>query len=429
MNFNEAVDFLIVRQGLVKKGGLKSVGECLEHLGNPQKKLKTIHVTGTNGKGSVCALFAAACKNSGLKTGLFISPHLESITERLQIDGKEISKERFASLLTDVYKAGPDLSFFEMITCMAFLYFCEENVDIAVIEVGIGGRLDSTNIIEKPLLSIITSVSFDHKQYLGNTLREIAFQKAGIIKHGGICIAPLLNEEARTEILKEAQSQGAQTHFFAPVFEIVKRDIFNGFIYLRHKKTDEIFPYAIQGDAQVSNATLLWEGIELLQGCGLSVNRSNTEYAFKNVSWPGRFQVIKSGAEFNECIFVVDGAHNPEAAECFSKTWISSGFNKKMAAFVVAVLNDKERNYILGKIAAFDGVYIFTKSKSSRSVPPSVLAEEFKKIKPNADVEIFDSPQQALKYASKYKIAAVVGSLYLAGEALKLLKKNITANV
>lgn len=420
MDFREAERALVARQDYIKKDGLARVHACLARLGDPHLKLKTVHVTGTNGKGSVCALFEAGLRAAGLKTGLFISPHLVSITERIRLGGENIPEERFAALFEEALAAGPDLSFFELLTCMAFLYFVREQVDIAVIEVGIGGRFDTTNVLAAPELSVITSVDFDHKKYLGNTLAEIAAQKAGIIKRGGIALAPLLPPEARAEITREAAARGAQTHFLAPVFEIAARDWESGRMTLRHKKLGAEFAFGLMGEAQASNATLVWEGMEKLAGLGWPVRREHTAAGFAAVRWPGRFQAVRASA-FGGALFIIDGAHNEEAVRAFARTWAASPFAGGKAAFVVGMLQDKERRGILELLAPLAGKFIFTRPDSARAADPCALADELAAVRPDAEVEVQEDIAAALAAAAASGTAAVLGSFYLAGSALELL--------
>lgn len=421
MTFEEAEKTLIARQDFIKKDGLARVYACLEKLGNPHLKLKTVHVTGTNGKGSVCALFSASLRAAGLKTGLFTSPHLVSMTERLRLDGRDIDRDTFAGLFDEVFRAGPDLSFFELLTCMAFLWFVREKADIAVIEVGIGGRWDTTNVLARPELSVITSIDFDHKKYLGDTLAEIASQKAGIIKEGGIALAPVLPPEARGEISKEAAAKGAQCHFCAPVFEIAARDWEKNSMTLRHKKTGEEFPFVIMGEAQVSNATLVWEGLGLLGGLGWPVNRSHAAAGFASARWRARFQAVRAGAELNHALFIIDGAHNEEAVRAFAATWRTSPFAARDAAFVVGMLQDKEREVILRTLAGLSKKFVLTQPDSPRAADPCALADELAAVNPGLSCEVHGDIGAALKAASAAGTVAVLGSFYLAGSALELI--------
>ena len=425
MNYEEAINYLVSRQGLTAKGGLPGVRAALERLGNPQRKFKTVHVTGTNGKGSVCALFDSALRAAGYRTGLFISPHIVNFTERLQFCGEEIPKDRLAEICGKCAEAGPDLSFFELLTVMAFQYFAEENADIAVIEAGIGGRLDSTNVLENPVLCVITSVDLDHAKQLGNTIRSVAYNKAGIIKKNGILIAPdSIPAEAKDEILKETYAQNAKAVFVPSVFEPCGYDWQNGTMNLRHKLGGAVFPYSIMGDAQSINASLLWEGIEFLSKSGLNIGRAAAAQAFRRVRWPGRFQIVHSGAEFHNAVFVLDGAHNPQAAESFCKTWKKTPFVGRNPVYVIAMLNDKDRISVLKQISQFEGKFYFTMPATERAVPPETLRNEFLELKPGCETYCFNNPEDAIRKASENGTVAVLGSFYLAGEALKLLKYN-----
>jgi len=421
MTFEEAEKDLMGRMGVVKKDDLSGVLACLEKLGSPQDKIKAVHVTGTNGKGSVCAVFEAALRCAGLKTALFISPHLVRLTERIQTGGSEISRSIFAALFKEVRTAGPELGFFEILTCMAFLHFERSKIDIAVIEVGIGGRFDTTNVINKPELCVITSVGYDHKKYLGGTLASVAFQKAGIIKPGVPCVAPVLCPEAMGPVLKEAESKSSPLHFFAPEFEIRSYDWENGSMTLSGKKTGELYSFGIIGASQSSNATLVHEGMEILHGLGWPVNRAHTAAGFKRVRFPGRFQTLKSGAKFGRALFVLDGAHNPEAARDFARTWEVSPFAARGAAFVVGVLNDKDYTAILKIISPLASKVIFTRPGSARAADPCALADIFSAMRPNASIEVQEDIEAALLSASKAGTAAVLGSFYLAGAALRII--------
>ncbi|MDA8130502.1 MAG: bifunctional folylpolyglutamate synthase/dihydrofolate synthase [Elusimicrobia bacterium] len=423
MTFAEAERTLVSRQDYVKKEGFGRVYACLGKLGNPQNRLKTVHVTGTNGKGSVCALFEAAARAAGLKTGLFISPHLIRMTERIQVSGEEIAEADFARLFEEVFAAGPDLSFFELLTCMAFLHFDRCGVQLAVIEVGIGGRLDTTNVLPSPELSVITSVDYDHKKYLGATIAEIASQKAGIIKQSGICLAPLLPPDARREVSAEAAARGAQCHFFAPAFEIAARDWNGGRLSLRHKKTGDLYDYGILGESQVNNATLAWEGLEILRGRGWPISKVHAAVGFASVRWPARFQVLRGGPSFSDALFVIDGAHNPEAAAAFVSTWKASPFNTGKAVFVLGMLQDKERGELLAMLAPLAKKFVLTRPESPRAADPCALADELLAIRPDADAEVHDDLAAAIAAAAAGGgPVAVLGSFYLAGSVLGILR-------
>ena len=419
MTFEQAARILLDRQNFIKKDGLDRVYACLGRLGDPHEKISAVHVTGTNGKGSVCALFDSVFRAAGLRTGLFISPHLVSLTERITIDGREMDKEDFAALLEEVFKAGPDLSFFELLTCMAFLHFERSRTDIAIIEVGIGGRLDTTNVLPRPALSVITSVDLDHQKYLGETIGEVAGQKAGIIKNGGICLAPMLPEAARSPILLEAQKQQAQIRFLAPVFDVAGYDWPRGLMRLRHKKTGEEMELGLLGPSQVSNATLVYEGVSVLAGSGgPSVSRAQLVEGFMRVYWPGRFHILERSGS----VFILDGAHNPEAARSFAATFDRSPFKEKSPVFVFGILNDKDYLSVLRTLAPYAAKAVFTRPPSERAADPCALADEFARLRPDAEIEVQENIEAALSAgAGTGRPTVVLGSFYLVGAAMKIL--------
>jgi dihydrofolate synthase/folylpolyglutamate synthase len=305
---------------------------------------------------------------------------------------------------------------------MAFLHFERSKIDIAVIEVGIGGRFDTTNVIKKPELCVITSLDYDHKKYLGDTLSSVAFQKAGIIKSGVPCIAPVLCAEAMAPILKEAELKNSPLHFFAPEFEVKSYNWESGAMMLVRKKTGELYPFGIMGSSQSSNATLVYEGLEILGGMGWPVNKTHTAVGFERVRFAGRFQTLKSGPAFGGGVFVLDGAHNPEAAQAFLRTWESSPFAGRKAAFVIGALEDKDYGSILKILSPLAGSkVIFTKPGSPRAADPCALADIFSGLRPDASIEVQEDIEAALLSASKAKTAAVLGSFYLVGEALRIL--------
>jgi len=425
MTFEESLKLLNTRQNFIKKNGFYRIEKCLSVLGNPHSEFKAVHVTGTNGKGSVCAMFAEAFRTAGYKTGLYISPHLTDIRERIQINGVPVSREEFAGLMKDVFDASSELSYFEVLTCMAYLHFARRGTDIAVVEVGIGGRSDSTNVLPSSLLSVITSVDFDHKQMLGPTLREIAYQKAGIIKQDGLVITPVLPEEAALQIISEAAAKKAKLEMTAPVFETVSCDWNRGGMYIRHKTTGKTYYLNVLGKHQLSNATLVWKGLEMLSGRGIRVSEEQAASAFGTFSWNGRFQVVRSGPGLNNTVFIVDGAHNPQAARSFGETWLQSPFSREDAVFVIGAMKDKEYIYMLKVLSGFRGRFIFTKPDLARGESPEKLAGLFRGMKPEADIVVFDRLADAFAYSSRCgKNVAVVGSLYLAGAVLNFIAEH-----
>ncbi len=299
MNFKQALALLEARGHGNKKNNLAEVKKTTAALGLKNLTYKTVHVSGTNGKGTVCFLLAKNLKLNGFKTGLFTSPHIVDICERVQINGKKISKKDFALYLSKVLKKETvKLKFFEILTLLALLYFKDKKVDFAVIECGIGARKDSTNII-KPCLSIITSVSLEHTQILGSTLKQIAFEKGGVIKPKIPCIIGVLPPSAKAEIKNIAASKKA------PVFEIKKAKT----------KLEEN-----------QNIVLAAAGI-------LGLKRKTL-----NLNLPCRFEVLKRGGKF----IIKDGAHNPEAIKELAKIYKNSPYYNKENTLIFACSADKD---------------------------------------------------------------------------------------
>ena len=299
MNFKQALALLEARGHGNKKNNLAEVKKTAAALGLKNLPYKTVHVSGTNGKGTVCFLLAKNLKLNGLKTGLFTSPHITDICERVQINGKKISKKDFALYLSKVLKKETvKLKFFEILTLLALLYFKDKKVDFAVIECGIGARKDSTNII-KPVLSIITSISLEHTQILGNTLKQIAYEKAGVIKQKTPCVIGVLPPSAKAEIKSIATAKKA------PVFEIKKA------------KTK-----------LAENQNIVLKAAEIL-----GLKKVNLK-----LNLPCRFEVLKRGKKF----IIKDGAHNPEAIKELVKIYKNSPYLKKENTLIFACSADKD---------------------------------------------------------------------------------------
>ncbi|MBI4656837.1 MAG: bifunctional folylpolyglutamate synthase/dihydrofolate synthase [Elusimicrobia bacterium] len=420
MTFEEAQKILIERQSFVKKNGLERVYRCLEKLGNPQDKIKCVHITGTNGKGSTAAMFDGILRAAGYKTGLYTSPHLIDIRERIRLDGNKIEKEEFARIFQEVFENGEDLSFFEIITCMAFVFFCRKGVDIAALEVGIGGRLDTTNVIRSPVLCVITSVDIDHTKFLGNDLYSIGWQKAGIMKKRSVCISPRLKEEVENALRKSALETESGLVFVDPFFRIEEYGWDSGRMKILNRNNGKNYEVGVIGDKQALNASIAVEGIRILAEKGFAVSEEAIRNGFKNLNWPGRFQIIVNGGR----VFILDGAHNMEAMESFIHTFQKSPFYGRDAAFVFGMLMEKDYKNVLKFIAPHVSRIVFTASDYSRALDPHLLSDEFSKVNNDCDIEVHSSIEAALESASKSKYAAVIGSFYLVGAALEILQKS-----
>jgi dihydrofolate synthase/folylpolyglutamate synthase len=418
MNFFEG---LKEYEGL--KPGLSRVKKFLNSVGNPQNKFKSIHVAGTNGKGSVCAIIAASLKAAGFKTGLFTSPHLVNITERININGTGISRGDFAGLEKKYLGSARKykLTFFEYIAALAFIHFANEKVDIAVIETGLGGRFDATNVIS-PVLSIITSVSLDHQEFLGGTIKKIAFEKAGIIKANVPVFIGSVSTAALEVIKKTAAKQKAPlsaygTDFFCSLKNINWKNLTQTVTYEPYgaaRKRVVDYKMKLLGAHQAVNA-----GVAVSALKSLNVSDGAIKKGLLSARWSARFEVLRNGKK----TFVIDGAHNAESAEIFANLFKQSPFLLKDTTFIFSVLKDKEYKKIIKIIAGVAKKVIVTQIDNGRALSNALMQKEFLKYTKN--VTSVNNVKEALSIANG-KVVVSVGSLYLAGEILKLLYGGVT---
>lgn len=424
-DFKEIEKLLLSKHSVIKKNGFDFLYPVLEKLGNPHKNLgKVIHITGTNGKGSVAYLMASILKNSGYKTALYISPHIESIFERIQINGEKISEKDFVRIFNIVYEYSQKLSFFEIMTLIAFYYFAEKNVDFSVIEVGIGGLYDTTNLIEKKEICFITSVNYDHKNILGNTLEEIAYQKAGIIKNGSICLCPQFDKSVKNVILETARKNNGKVYFIRDFHKIEKVYPEKNQMLLKNKISGESYKIGIMGIKQTLNISLVKKAIEILNEKGYKISKKAFKNGIQNLKIHSRFEVLTLKSKGEKKYFIIDGAHNPEAIMSFTK--MLDFIKIKNPVFVFSMLIGKDYNEVLKLIEPKAKKIIFTKINSNKALEPYILADEYQKLNPKADVSVISETSEALIAAmNSSKYICVCGSFYLASEALKTLKEKM----
>lgn len=435
VNFAESKRLLLDKHLYLKKNGLEHVKKVLSKLGDPQNGLKCVHVAGTNGKGSVCAAFESVLAESGYKVGVFTSPHLVDITERIKINRIKVSEEDFAGLFKAVSKADDGLSFFETLTCMSLLYFQRERVDIAVMEVGIGGKYDTTNVIDPPPVCVISSVGIDHTGYLGDGEVSIARQKAGIIKKGSVCVCPKMKKTVMDAISREASAAGGRLSVVSDFFGICEKNWDEGRMVLSGR--GGTYPFNCAGDFQAVNASCVWEGLRELKSAGLGkINEESVKKGFAKINLRGRFQILPRNAPALSktafglpCaetarkggVYVIDGLHNPAAAVSFAESFEKSPFFGSDLCLVCSIMKDKDYASILKTFSRLVKNVCFTKTGSSRAASPTLLADTMAKINPLADIEVNEDVSDALASASKFKNVVVAGSFYLAGAALEIL--------
>ncbi len=399
MTYPEAIQFLYSLQVFGAQLGLERTRRLAEALGNPQDQLRFIHVAGTNGKGSVCAMLESVYRASGLRVGLYISPHLVSFRERVQVNRAMISEAdvvRFVTELKGHIEAARFVehpTFFEVVTVLALRCFAEQKCDLVIWETGLGGRLDATNIVT-PLASVITNVQFDHEKWLGGTLEEIAREKAGIIKPR-VSVVTAAEGAALDVIRKTAEIVRAPMH-------VVREPYARGELGLR-------------GEHQRWNAAVAVETVQVLQQT-FPVSENVLEEGLKNVNWPARFQRIERKSQ----TIILDGAHNPAGAEALAATLRAETENKPLT-LILGMLEDKNWQTVCHTLAPLAIRIIPTRVPSERTALPETLATCCRTQNPSALITTARGAAEALALAALDPFVVIAGSLYLVGEAMELL--------
>ena len=422
MTYAQALEALEARQEAVVSLGLSRVRRHLRRLGEPQKNLACLHVAGTNGKGSVCAILESVLRRAGYSTGLYTSPHLSNVRERIRVAGQAISEADFARLLARALAAdrGNDLTYFELLTSVAFQHFARKRVDVAVLETGLGGRLDATNVVEKPLASVITSIDFDHMNFLGTTLAEIAAEKAGIIKPGRPVFCPALPRAAMKAVAARSRALRAPLGVVRRPFGIARTH------WPENRQTlitEEglRFDLSLLGDRQARNAAL---ARAVLAGVSRSLPVPETAWSqgLSSTVWPGRFEVRRLGAK----TAILDGAHNPEAIRNFRRTWQASPFCRGRVRWIIGIMRDKDAARMLRVLAPFLGEVVTVRPPSPRALDALELAREVRRLAPSARVSVESDCETAARAwleggRGAPPVAVFCGSFYLVGRAAKAL--------
>ena len=428
MNYTEAVDYIETIPKFTVKHPPEHTRELLSRLGNPQEGIKIIHVAGTNGKGSVCAYLNAMLLAGGKKTGLFTSPHLVRINERFQINGEDVSDEQFLNAFLKVEKAAKEYeaegeghpSYFETLFLMGMLIFKEAGVEYLVMETGLGGRLDATNVVEKPLACIITSISRDHTEYLGDTLEAIAGEKAGIIKAGVPVIYDASQPGPASVIAAKAKEMGSPAWPMEPSFYEMKTQSREGitftFAYPGGEKAELAIPYVAK--YQMMNASLAFYTMHILQDVH-DIPKNVLAEGLSKIKWPCRMEMAAPGV-------IIDGAHNEDGIAQFVSTAGYFAKENEITILFTAVA-DKHYHEMIGEIC--EGIHpshvVATQIDGSRVVPAEVLAEDFRKAGCTdvcAEPEIGAAYEKALGKKGSGMLFCV-GALYLAGELKAYLAK------
>jgi len=432
VNYQQAIDYINSYTDYEKIGmphdpafyDLRRVDELLTLLGNPHQKASSIHITGTNGKGSVAVMIASVLAASGYRTGLYTSPHFHTWRERIQVDGELISEDELAQLVTELKpqleavnqrSTYGKLTTFEFLTALAFAYFGQEGVRFQVLEVGLGGKFDATSVIT-PLVSIITPISFDHMDVLGSTLEEIAAEKCGIIKSGGIVVTAPQPPEA-AGVIKEVCRQCR-----AKLITVGKDITWQGLSFaldgqrlrVQGRINYELF-LPLLGEHQLVNAATAVAALEVLVDKAFDIPKESVAKGLEQVSWPGRFQILR-----RRPLLVVDGGHNIGAARQLTQS-IKQYLDFERAILVMGTSQDKDVASLVAELAPLFDEVIVTRSRHPRALALAPLAAAFARhgIKARLADDVTSALSQALALAGERDLVCVAGSLFVVGEAME----------
>jgi dihydrofolate synthase/folylpolyglutamate synthase len=435
MNYQETVEYLVNLDVFGWHPGLARIEKLMEVLGNPEKEMRFVHIGGTNGKGSTTSMLVSALRANGYKTGMFISPHLVSYRERMQINGEMVPKERLVELtekVKDKIKVMTDQGYehptgFEVSTAIALLYFYEEKTDIAVIEVGLGGAIDSTNVII-PAVSVITNVTLDHMFYLGDTVREIATVKSGIIKEG----VPVITASEDPEALDVIRTKAKAMH--APYLRI-GRELYYNVLELREDgtrflvKDDQGYSIELQtplvGVHQAVNGSTVMMVIKELEKQGMVFSAEKTMEGFQKTFWPARLELVGTKPKI-----LLDAAHNFDGAVKLRRS-LNSIYKYDKLIYVIGMLADKQRSKVLAKLGPLADSIVVTKPNSPRAGDWEAMYKEARNYTHDVykDESIEGAVDKALSLAGEDDLVCIAGSIYMVAYAreyiLKLMKNSL----
>lgn len=404
--YKKIEEFLKSNKKFCIKLGLDRISAVLNLLGNPQNNLKIIHVAGTNGKGSVCSITAKILQDAGYNVALYTSPHLYKYNERFKINDSDISDQNLFSYLFQIEKIASEnnieLTEFELLTAIAFKYFSDNRVDFAVMETGLGGRFDAVNVIQKPIITAITSISIDHKDRLGDTVEQIAFEKAGIIKKN---VPVFVNSDnvAFSTFEKVAMEKNSRLIVANKKIDIAFENNINYAIF-----DNEKFEFSLWGLHQKQNLSLALSITEYLQCLNYKINISHIKNALKNVFIPARFQYDEKNNR------ILDGAHNVDAAKILKKN-LQFYFPNKNKIWVYGSLTTKEYEKIVNILFENgDSVFLLNNFDNSLALSPEYIISIFNK--KNIKFEIFNKTANTLNFISKDSLIIITGSFYMIGD-------------
>ncbi len=441
MNYNQALDYIyghtnyeaVPKPHAEDNYDLRRLYEILERLGNPHTRARSLHIAGTNGKGSTSAMLASILAEAGYQTGLYTSPHLISTRERIMVNGQMITEDELASIMTrlrpEIESANQKsiygrLTVFEILTVLGFVYFSEKKCQMQVMEVGMGGRFDATNVIQ-PEVCLLTSISFDHTAILGNTLTSIATEKCGIIKPGCTVISHPQAEEADHVIQDICSEKGV--NLIRVGREVTCKSLNYDFNHQEMEIEGRLDKYIISipllGHYQLDNAAAAVAAIEVLQERGYCIPKEALITGMAKVSFPGRMHILSL-----KPLIVADGGHNPGAARKLKETLLNY-FHPENAILVIGISSDKDIPSIICELSPVFSTVIATRADSPRSAKPEIIAAEFTRLGIQTSIasSVSTALAEAKKIANEKDLICVTGSLYVVGEALEYIE-NYTGN-
>ncbi len=414
MNVSEALSYIhsVCWKGSIP--GLSRTRELLGKMGNPEKKLRFVHVAGTNGKGSTAAMLASILRQAGFVTGLYTSPYIIQFHERMQVDGEMISDDELCAITEYIRPLAESMTEspteFELVTCIAMEYFVRRGCQIVVMEVGMGGELDSTNVIESPEVSVICNIGLDHTEVLGDTLEKIAAAKAGIIKPG--CPAVIYRAAPSVEAVFEEKCRATGSELYKADFDAIH--------LLKHDLTGQVFDYGrftalrlpLLGAHQLRNAAVVLTAADVLKARGWTISDANIREGLATVRWPGRFELLRK-----DPLFIVDGGHNPQCIEALGQN-IRQYLAGQPLTVLTGVLADKDYHCMYSDIAQFAARFVTVTPPNPRALDAQALAEYLQQFgKPVTACSSVDAGvREAIRQAGADGVVLAYGSLYMVGD-------------
>ena len=415
MDYRQAVEFVESSSIVRERYGLEKLQQALHLLGDPHHHTEFVHIAGTNGKGSTAAMTASVLQTAGYRTGLYTSPHLMRYNERMQIDGVPISDEDFVEAASQVQRVCEQLGgvpiVFEVLTLMALWYFAQQHCDIVVLEVGIGGLLDSTNVIPSPKVAIITQLGMDHTETLGNTLEEIAAQKGGIVKEGTPTVMAL-QEPSAVAVVQQICNQHHAPLALADPERLRVLDASVAGQTLEDREYGKL-KLPLAGEHQRKNAANVLEAVAMLRTQGYRISDDDVREGIAKTVWPARFERLSTAPDF-----ILDGGHNPQCLHAATAA-LREYYPGQKVVFLVGMMADKDTDHMLAEMASIAKSFVCIRPDSPRAMQPQLLAQQLTErfhLPACACSNVREGIAEATRQAGKEGVVCALGSLYLAGE-------------